>query len=76
VDAWFEGQMGGIASDYLLSPDPAYAEFVDRAQVGRLVSSGGGRALLPVLMLEVWLSDFLPRALQSAKPGTPEVVAA
>jgi asparagine synthase (glutamine-hydrolysing) len=77
VDAWFAGQVHGLTSDYLLSPAPAYAEFVERDHVARLVAAGGGRALLPVLMLEVWLREFLPRAMHPPAAGAErEVVAA
>jgi asparagine synthase (glutamine-hydrolysing) len=68
VDEWFRAQTDGAIADYLLDERPAYAELIDRDQVARLVAehaSGrvNGRALLPVLMLEVWLREFLPRAL-------------
>jgi hypothetical protein len=55
---------------------------LDRREVERLVrghegGSGEGNAyvLLSVLMLEVWLSDYLPRA-QAAASASPSPVAA
>jgi asparagine synthase (glutamine-hydrolysing) len=69
VDAWFRAQTRGAISDYLLGPNPRYAEVLDRGEVERLVrghaagDTGNGRVLLSVLMLEVWLSSYLPRAL-------------
>jgi asparagine synthase (glutamine-hydrolysing) len=74
VDEWFRAQTRGAISDYLLGPNPRYAEMLDRGQVERLVvghwsgSGGNGHALLSILMLEVWLSSFLPRSLASAEP--------
>jgi asparagine synthase (glutamine-hydrolysing) len=72
VDAWFRAQTRGAISDYLLSPNPRYAEFLDRGAVERLVrghASGAdgvnGHMLLSVLMLEVWLSSYLPRSVPS-----------
>jgi asparagine synthase (glutamine-hydrolysing) len=69
-NGWFRAQMRGPASDYLLGGQPRYAEFLDRGEVERMVHrhlSGEGRGevyfLLTILMLEVWLSSFLPSAL-------------
>jgi asparagine synthase (glutamine-hydrolysing) len=82
VDGWFRAQTRGAISDYLLGPSPRYAEMLDRREVERLVrghegGSGEGNAyvLLSVLMLEVWLSDYLPRA-QAAASASPSPVAA
>ena len=62
-------QTKGAISDYLLGTNPRYAEMIDRTEVERLVSghaagtqAGSAYALLSVLMLEVWLSEYLPRA--------------
>src|SRR6185503_1765342 len=70
VDAWFQAQTRGAISDYLLGPSPRYAEILDRGEVERLVRGhaagtdmSNGRVLLSVLMLEVWLSSYLPSAL-------------
>ena len=69
VGAWFRAQTDGVITDYLLRPDPAYGELVDRTEVERLVAKhgrgeapGSAHALLSILMLEIWLSEFLPRA--------------
>jgi asparagine synthase (glutamine-hydrolysing) len=69
LEQWFRGQMGTSARDYLTDPSPRYAEFLDRHAVSGLADDYfSGRAprqghfLLAVLMLEVWLSTFLPRA--------------
>jgi hypothetical protein len=77
VGAWFRAQADGAVTDYLLSGSPRYAEFLDREAVSRLVGSGRGSAnedaLLTILMLEVWLSSFLPRAM-APPPGQRERV--
>jgi asparagine synthase (glutamine-hydrolysing) len=79
VAAWFEAQARGSIADYLLRPEPRYAEMLDPAQVRRLVDSHGAGSgkpeshlLLSILMLEIWLSTFLPRALAQAPTSDPE----
>ena len=76
VEGWFAAQAKGAISDYLLGPNPRYAEMLDRTEVERLLrrhADGTDRsnsyALLSILMLEVWLSSYLPRAV-----GSPEYV--
>jgi asparagine synthase (glutamine-hydrolysing) len=70
---WLQSQVAGAVSDYLLDPSPRYAELLERREVERLVAghrdgSGDTGLLLAVLMLEVWLSSFLPRAARAAAP--------
>jgi asparagine synthase (glutamine-hydrolysing) len=69
VEGWFRNQATSAVSDYLLGPSPAYAELLDRAQVETLVrdhvagrDTSNSYTLLSVLMLEIWLSSYLPRA--------------
>jgi hypothetical protein len=71
VDTWFDSQARGAAREVLLDPGARYAELVDRAWVEELLAArqagrGAGprsqHALLAVLMLELWLSEFVPRA--------------
>ena len=76
VDGWFRAQTRGAISDYLLGPSPRYAEMIDRAEVERLVRAHGnggrsesGYALLSILMLEIWLTEYLPRALAADEPA-------
>ena len=38
VDGWFRAQTRGAISDYLLGPNPKYAEMLDRGEVERLVA--------------------------------------
>jgi asparagine synthase (glutamine-hydrolysing) len=83
VDEWFRAQARGSISDYLLGPDPRYAEFLDRSQVERLVkehasgsSSRNADVLLSILMLEVWLSSYLARATSPGSTVPARVAAA
>jgi asparagine synthase (glutamine-hydrolysing) len=84
VEGWFRAQTKGAISDYLLGPNPRYAELIDQRRVERLVrehadgtATGNSYALLSVLMLEVWLSSYLPRATTAAaRPDRPAPVAA
>jgi asparagine synthase (glutamine-hydrolysing) len=79
VDAWFRAQLSGPASDYLLGVSPKYEEFLDRRVVERLVRSHAtgddahSHLLLAILMLEVWLSTFLPR-IRDTDVSTRDVV--
>jgi asparagine synthase (glutamine-hydrolysing) len=80
VDQWFAAQTRGAISDYLLGPNPRYAEMLDRRGVESLVkghASGAdtrnGHVLLSVLMLEVWLSSYLPRALAQDVPARERI---
>jgi asparagine synthase (glutamine-hydrolysing) len=81
VDRWVRANLDGTVSDYLLDPAARCGEFLDRARVARLVREpdGGGlrrsRLLLTILMLEVWLSSFLPRALAGDR-ASPTAAAA
>ncbi len=76
VDGWFRDQAGGAIAEYLLAPQPHYAELLDPQVVRNLVrrhaeapDQADARLLLAILMLEVWLSTFLPRALgQTSRP--------
>ena len=70
VEQWFRAHAETAISDYLLDENPRYAEFLDRNEVARLIrNQTAGRdstytyALFSILMLEVWLSSYLPRAL-------------
>jgi asparagine synthase (glutamine-hydrolysing) len=64
---WLRTQTSGAMADYLLDPGARINELVDRREVERLVvqhaeGRGDGGLLLAILMLEVWLSTYLPRA--------------
>lgn len=76
VDNWFVAQGAALASDYLLEPSARYGEFLDRDQVSQMLEvhkardarSEYGYPLLSVLMLEVWLTKYLPRAMSAGEP--------
>ena len=63
----------------MLQPRPAYADLLNRDAVERLVRQhragqrGHVQLLLSIVMLEVWLATFLPRALR-APVAIPEPV--
>jgi hypothetical protein len=68
--------MPGAVSDYLLGPSPSCAKFLDRDALERLLADyRAGRAdrhvhlLIAVLLLEIWLTTYLPRAV--ARPVQP-----
>jgi asparagine synthase (glutamine-hydrolysing) len=70
VDAWFRAQISGAVSDYLLNDQLACAEFLDQgelqAEVRRHIAGSdteNAYGLFAILMLEVWLRSYLPRAL-------------
>lgn len=70
ADAWFRAQLDRSIRTYLLGGERRYAEFLDPVVVERLVlEHAGGRStrnaelLLAILLLEVWLTSYLPRAV-------------
>ena len=80
---WLRAQMAGAVSTYLLDSAPRYAEFFDRRTVERLVrrhldgtDTSHVHLLMAILVLEVWLSTYLPRALESGPMSGPLRVAA
>ncbi len=75
VSGWFRAQSSGAVQEYLLDDGARYADILDRGEVTRLVSAhaagrdpGAAPTLLSILMLEVWLRTYLPRA-RAAAPG-------
>jgi asparagine synthase (glutamine-hydrolysing) len=80
VASWFEAQSSGAISDYLLGSRPRYEGVLERAEVERLVAGhatgagwGESHLLLSILMLEVWLSEFLPRATAVSEPSAERI---
>ena len=69
VDMWLQVQLNGQAGDFLLDPQPAFGEFLDGDRVRTLVAdrrkgtAAYSNTLYAILMLEVWLKTFLPRAI-------------
>lgn len=66
VGHWFDRQIGGEIVDRLLDPSARFAAYVDQREVEQLLRRTGSyrssKLLLTLLMLEVWLSSYLPRA--------------
>jgi asparagine synthase (glutamine-hydrolysing) len=77
TDAWMRAQISGALSDYLLGPNPRYADLLDRRAVERLIEAQRRAGtvdvhlLLSIPMLEVWLSSYLPRAVRAAPREVP-----
>jgi len=73
VEQWFRGQIDGSVGELLLRGDARYTEFIERSEVKRLIDNGGSyrrsKLLLSVLMLELWLSSYLPNATRTAAPA-------
>ena len=73
VDGWFRAQTRGAISDYLLGAEPALrgdarpdARSSGSSRARPTAAGGNTYVLLSVLMLEVWLSEYLPRARRPA----------
>jgi len=66
VGHWFDRQIGGEIVDRLLDPSAQFAAYVDQKEVEQLLGRRGSyrssKLLLTLLMLEVWLGSYLPRA--------------
>ncbi len=65
--SWIGRQAEGSLGRYLLRPDARTGEMLDPATIRSLVdgpSAGSGHTVLAALMLEVWLSEYLPRAIR------------
>lgn len=78
INSWFEAQGRESIRRYLMQPEPAYAAILDPDQVRNLVnryaaapSKRAGQLLLSILMLEVWLTTYLPRAMGTRPPVHP-----
>lgn len=76
VDEWFDRQLRGVAADVLFDPGARYGEFLDGAEIERIAErhrsgddTSHAQLLLAVLMLELWLQTYLPRAL-APQPST------
>ncbi len=72
VESWVQAQTTSAIADYLLDPGAHVNEFTDRRRVAEISRTGGsGRdayLLLALLMLEIWLSTYLPRAISRPTP--------
>jgi asparagine synthase (glutamine-hydrolysing) len=74
VGTWIGAAGGALVDRLLLAPEPAYAAVVDRSAVERAVRewragrAGNANLLLALVMLELWLSEYLPRATAVSTP--------
>lgn len=73
VEQWIAEQTPRAASQYLLQGGSRYSEFLDADRVAGLVAEqaatrgySSSHMVFKILMLEVWLSAFLPAALRPA----------
>jgi asparagine synthase (glutamine-hydrolysing) len=72
VEHWFRSQIGVVVNDVLLDPGARYRELIDPEVAVMPVLAAGRRSyddskyLLSVLMLELWLTRFLPLATRPA----------
>jgi asparagine synthase (glutamine-hydrolysing) len=75
VGAWLAADGGAVVDHFLLAGDARYAELVEPSTIRRVVAEwragDGGHAqfLLGMVMLEGWLSSYLPRAFAAAGDG-------
>jgi asparagine synthase (glutamine-hydrolysing) len=71
--SWLAAGDGALLDRVLLAPDARYAEILDRSMIEQQISDWRGGAgdrshfLLAMVMLEVWLSTYLPRAFAAAR---------
>jgi asparagine synthase (glutamine-hydrolysing) len=72
VAPWLQTAAADAVDGFLLSGQPAYGDLLSRAEVERVVArqrSGGDdrdtRLVFALLILEVWLASFLPRAVRA-----------
>lgn len=80
IDGWFRAQTRGPVADYLLTSNPRCAEFLNPSAVRELVVSHADRSdtsnsnlLLAILMLEVWLSSYLSRAVPTPPSARAQI---
>jgi asparagine synthase (glutamine-hydrolysing) len=81
VGGWFQAQADRSIREYLLRPDARYAEILDPGAVRGLIERQAAEVetperhlLLAILMLEIWLSSYLPRACSGTQGGPRERV--
>jgi asparagine synthase (glutamine-hydrolysing) len=73
IASWMTASDDSLVNRLLLAPDPAYAAVIPRPAVERAVGqwragrTGNAKLLLALVMLELWLTEYLPRAL--SRPG-------
>lgn len=78
VEGWVGAQLRGRARDILLDSRAAYTELLDRRGIEaavRAFDNPGARTLsaeglYAILVLELWLTSFVPRAVSAAATGS------
>jgi asparagine synthase (glutamine-hydrolysing) len=82
-EAWLAAQLRTAAPEYLLDAAPRYSEFLDRRAVERMLvdhrdgtATGDVHLLISILMLELWLLTYLPRALGAPPAGRERITLA
>ena len=76
VGPWLADDDGAVVREILLAPEPALARVLDMDAVHAAVADwrAGDSSLAPLLlaliMLELWLGEYLPRAFAKAPPAT------
>jgi asparagine synthase (glutamine-hydrolysing) len=69
VGSYLTAAGGALIDSVLLGPDPAYAQVIDQATVRRAVLEyragqiAHEKLLLALVILELWLGHYLPRAM-------------
>ena len=75
---WLEGRAERSLAQYLLDPGARTAELLDRTTVQGLVTAHAkdgrraNRLLISLLMLEIWLATYLPRAMSDSLTTSSE----
>jgi asparagine synthase (glutamine-hydrolysing) len=78
VGSWLDAEGGATVDRLLLDDAPRYAAVIDPSVVHGIVRAwraGEGRhakGVLALVMLELWLREFLPRAFAAAPPATAQ----
>jgi asparagine synthase (glutamine-hydrolysing) len=73
IGSWIAAGDGALVNRLLLGSRPAYAAVIDQTAVRRLVADwragrpGNDNLVFALVMLELWLSETLPRALAPAR---------
>jgi asparagine synthase (glutamine-hydrolysing) len=76
VGSWLDAEGGATVDRLLLDDDPRYAAVIEPDVVRGIVRAwrGGERrhakGVLSLVMLELWLREYVPRAFAAAPPAT------
>jgi hypothetical protein len=70
IGAWFSAQVENALGEYLANDRRRTADFLDQDELDRLLhahrtrpDTGVSRLLLAILLLEIWLTEFVPQAV-------------